>query len=124
MSEIVAILGASDKPERYSHKAMKLLEHYGHKPLLVHPNLKEIEGHKVYSSLTELSKDFPQVDTLTVYISPMLSNKIIDEIANFKTKRVIFNPGTENDALEAALAKKGVEFERACTLVLLNTDQF
>ena len=124
MSELVAILGASDKPDRYSYKAMKMLQDYGHRTLLVHPNLTEIEGQKVYSSLNDLSQEHPEVDTLTMYISPKLSNKFLDEISTFNTKRVIFNPGTENDELEKMLAKENTKFERACTLVLLKTEQY
>ena len=39
-------------------------------------------------------------------------------------RRVIFNPGTENGELEAALRAAGIESEEACTLVLLRTGQF
>jgi hypothetical protein len=41
-----------------------------------------------------------------------------------KPKRVIFNPGTENPELELMLKQKGIEAERACTLVLLSLGQY
>jgi uncharacterized protein len=124
MSERVAILGASNKEERYSYKAKKMLEEYGHETFLVHPRLKEIEGQKVYSALSALKADTAVMDTLTVYIGPALSSNMIEDIVDFRPGRIIFNPGTENPELEERLEEAGVPFERACTLILLKTDQF
>jgi len=49
MKENVAILGASDHPERFSHKAQVLLKKKGYNPILVNPNHQEIDGIKCYS---------------------------------------------------------------------------
>lgn len=119
-SEKVLILGASDKTERYSHKAMIMLQQHGHTPVLVHPRLTCINGIPVHNSLSEVE----DVDTLTVYVNEKISTDMKEEILNLGAKRVIFNPGTENDSLKEDLIKKGVEVEEACTLVLLSTGQF
>ncbi len=120
MKKRVAILGASDNPERYSYKAFKMLLEHGHEPLLVSPRLGELEGHKVYPDLSSL-KD---VDTLTMYVSDKISNGLKDKIISLKPKRVIFNPGSENEVLMKELEKEKIEVEPACTLVLLSTGQF
>jgi predicted CoA-binding protein len=92
--ENVAIIGASDKPERYAYKAMKLLIEYGHNVFLVSPSHQEINGMTVYSSITEINE---KIDTVTLYISDRLQNADVQEgILNATPKRVIFNPGTEN----------------------------
>jgi hypothetical protein len=39
-------------------------------------------------------------------------------------KRIIFNPGTENDELMALASKQGIICQEACTLVLLSTGQY
>lgn len=121
MNKNVAILGASDHPERYSHKAQLLLLKKGYKPILVNPSHKIIDGIKCYSSLNEIKED---IHTLTVYVSPEISSKIKKDILNFKCQRVIFNPGSENPSLYDSLKKNGVEVEEACTLILLNSGQF
>ena len=120
MKERVAILGASDNPERYSYKAMQMLVENGHEAILVSPRYKEIEGRSVYEDLTLLKG----IDTLTLYVNADISNKMKDQILKLKPKRVIFNPGTENPALEKALTDAGIAIEEACTLVLLRTNQF
>lgn len=116
----VAILGASDKPERYSYKAMNALIQSGHEVFLITPRLKTIDNHKCYKDLNEL-KD---IDTLTLYIGPQLSIKMKDEIIRLNPKRIIFNPGTENSKLSELLQTTKIKQEEACTLVLLSTNQF
>jgi predicted CoA-binding protein len=121
MKERVAILGASDRPDRYAHMAFRLLKQYGHETLPVSPKLTELEGEKVYASL----RDIPgKVDTLTMYVGPGISQGLAPEILALKPRRVIFNPGSENPALAASLRGAGVEVENACTLVLLRINEF
>jgi predicted CoA-binding protein len=121
MKENVAILGASDHPERFSHKAQVLLKKKGYNPILVNPNHQEIDGIKCYSKLDQI-KD--KVHTLTVYINPELSSQLKKDILNLKYDRIIFNPGSENPDLYDGLKKKGVEIVENCTLVMLNSGIF
>lgn len=118
--EKVVILGASDNPERYSYKALKMLQEYDHEVILVSPRLESIDGQQVYSSM----KNLKDIDTLTMYVNPKISTQMKDEILEISPSRVIFNPGTENPELMKDLEAKGVSVEAACTLVLLSTDQF
>lgn len=64
------------------------------------------------------------IDTVTLYVSAERSTAMEDAITHLHPDRVIFNPGAENPALREALEAKGIRTEEACTLVLLNTDQF
>lgn len=121
MAETVVILGASPKPERYSNMAMKLLESYGHKTILVSPSTKEIEGRPVLQNLSDVKTD---VQTLTLYVGPEISSKLTEQIIALKPTRVIFNPGTENSNLMQSLNSAGIQTLNACTLVLLRTNQF
>lgn len=119
--QTVAVLGASPKPERYSNKAIRLLQEHGHRVVPVHPAIAEIEGLEVMRELAAITEP---VDTLTMYVSPNISESLADQIIALNPVRVVFNPGTESPALMAALAGAGIETEEACTLVLLNTGQF
>lgn len=117
----VAVLGASTKEERYSNKAVKMLLEHGHHPIPVHP-----AGHTVHdiAGLKSLDDIKTPVDTLTMYVGPNISSKALDAILRLKPRRVIFNPGSENEELAVKLEAAGIEVVRACTLVLLRTDQF
>ncbi|MBX3020889.1 MAG: CoA-binding protein [Bdellovibrionales bacterium] len=121
MSHKVAILGASQKPERYAYKAFQMLREYGHTPIPVTPKFAQLDGVRAYSRLAEI-KD--KVDTLTMYVSPAISSQLAQEILNLKPGRVIFNPGSENPDLAQQLKIAGIPYQEACTLVLLRTNQF
>ena len=117
----VAVLGASDKPERYSYKAVQMLSEAGHLPIPVHPSLKSLDNLPVFPSLEAISEP---VDTLTIYLNPDISTSLKDAIVEFNPGRVIFNPGTENPDLQASLDEHAIPWQEACTLVLLRTGQF
>lgn len=117
----VVVLGATHKPERYSSLAIRLLREHGHVVIPVHPRLDRVEDLPTVASLDAVPGP---VDTLTLYIGPERSAVLIDAIVRLRPGRVIFNPGTENPALEARLDDVGITHERACTLVLLRTGQF
>jgi hypothetical protein len=119
--ERVVILGASDNPERYSYKAMKRLLEAGHEVVLVNRGYTEIEGQPVLADLGDVTGE---VDTLTMYVRPEVSTILIDKIIALKPKRVIFNPSTDNARLQLALDEAVIDWESACTLVLLRTGQF
>jgi predicted CoA-binding protein len=120
-SQTVVVLGASDKQNRYSYKALQLLQKHGHVAIPVHPILKEIDGIQVAQSLDQIKQT---VDTLTVYVSPAVSARLADEIVALKPGRVIFNPGAESTELSEILDANEIRFEEACTLVLIDTGQF
>jgi hypothetical protein len=117
----VVVMGASHKPERYSNQAVRLLHEHGHEVVPVHPLLDTLEGLPVAHRLGDIQGN---VDTLTLYVGPDISSAAADSILALKPARVIFNPGTENPALETRLDQAGIAHERACTLVLLRTGQF
>jgi len=119
-AETVAVLGASDNPERYSHKAVLLLKEHGHDVIPIHPALESIAGLPVVKSL----RDAPPVDTLTLYVGAAKLPAIVDDIVGLRPGRVIFNPGTESVEVQAALDAAKIPWLEACTLVMLQTGQF
>lgn len=121
MKQTVAILGASDKPDRFAYKAFQMLKQYGHNPIPVGKNLKTIDGFTVYSKLSDIPTP---VETLTMYVRAEISSQMQDEILKLKPKRVIFNPNTENHDLKKALEAAGIHTVEHCTLVLLGSGQF
>lgn len=117
----VAVLGASNKPERYSYQAVKLLAEKGHVVFPVHPAISEIDGIPVFKRLADIPVP---IHTITVYLAPERSTALADEILSARSRRVIFNPGAENPDLVQRLHQSGAETTNACTLVLLKTNQF
>ena len=114
------IIGASKNPERYSYKAAERLVHHNHEIELLglRPDVifdREIDTEK---------KNFESIDTVTLYVGPQRQPEYYDYILSLKPRRVIFNPGTENEEFYKILKDNNIEAEVACTLVLLGTGQY
>lgn len=116
----VAILGASDKPDRYSHLLLRRLLAKGHAVYPVNPALSAIDGIPVYKDLASLP---PGVEVLSVYMNAARSGPLSDAILASGIPKVVFNPGAENPALEGRLDAAGREAVEACSLVLLGMDR-
>lgn len=120
MNKKTVVIGASPKPDRYSYKAVKLLQQHGH-PV--------IACGFIPSSIGDIPietdwKKYEDVDTVTLYLNPQRQEEYYPYILSLHPKRVIFNPGTENEALVNMCKQNGIQTLEACTLVLLTTHQF
>jgi len=114
------IIGASNNPERYAYKAAERLLAYKHEIELLGVRSAEVFGKTIDTE----KKDFSSIDTVTLYVGPKNQREYYDYVLALKPKRVIFNPGTENEEFESLLTKNGILAEEACTLVLLGTGQY
>ena len=120
-SESVVVLGASPKPDRYAYRATLMLREHGHRPIPVNPAFDEILGDRCYASISDVPKP---IDTVTVYLGKQRSDPLIGEIVEARPRRIIINPGAENNELTAQAEAAGIEVDYACTLVLLQTGAF
>ena len=64
------------------------------------------------------------IDTVTLYFNPQRQQEIISTVLALKPRRIIFNPGTENETFKLAAQSQGIETLEACTLVLLSTGAY
>lgn len=120
MSKTTLVLGASENPDRYSYLAIQKLISHGHSVKAIGRRAGEVNGVKF--SIEKLP--FKNIDTVTLYLGKQNQQEYYEYIIGLKPNRVIFNPGTENPEFEELLNESNIEFEKACTLVLLSTNQF
>jgi predicted CoA-binding protein len=114
------VIGASENPERYSNQAVRLLLDYEHDVLALGVKEGSIGDVQILNKLPENLN----IDTVTLYVNPSLQELYKSLILNLKPRRVIFNPGTENQEFEEMLSNNGIEPIEACTLVMLRTGQY
>jgi uncharacterized protein len=117
----VVVLGASPKPNRYAFRAIQMLLQHGHQAVPVNPAYDEILGLKCYSRIGEAPDP---IDTVTVYLGKGRSDSLIEQITDVAPRRIILNPGAENDDLANAAHEQGIEVVEGCTLVMLTTGTF
>ena len=114
------IIGASDKPDRYAYKALHLLQSKGHKVEAIARRSMTISGVEVQKDKVQ----FEDIHTISLYLSAEFQPEYYDYILQLKPKRVIFNPGTENPELVELLKDNNIDYDIACTLVMLHTNQY
>lgn len=114
------VFGASLKPYRYSHVAVKRLVEASEKVVAFGLREGKVAGVQIETSLD----GFQEVDTITLYMNPKRQKQFYQNIIDLHPRRVIFNPGTENPEFYDLLSEAGIEVEVACTLVLLSMGQY
>src|SRR5215207_9416320 len=104
------VLGASANPQRYSYLAVNRLSKYGHDVVAIGLRPGEIFG----ISIDTEKKLFEGIDTVTLYLNAKNQQQYYDYILSLHPKRIIFNPGTENDELEQLAKANGIKVQEAC----------
>lgn len=120
MQKKTLVLGASDNPSRYSYLAINKLRQYGHPVVAVGRKETIVADVPVTKTLIPVTG----IHTVTLYMNPTHQKEFYNYILSSLPKRIIFNPGTENEELERLAAEKGIETLEACTLVMLGTGQY
>ena len=114
------VIGASLKPERYSNMAIRKLRRYGHTVVAIGLRKGIVEDVQIIKDRQQLA----DIHTVTLYLNPKRQEEYIDYILSLKPKRIIFNPGTENDKFIELAEKQGIEVVENCTLVMLGSGIF
>ncbi len=91
-----AVVGATPKKEKFGYKIWKMLPEHGYTAYGVHPVRKEIEGRKVYQSLSELPET---PDVINMIVGPQRGGAILEEGARLGIKYVFFQPGSYDEEL-------------------------
>jgi len=122
MGKKTVIVGASPNQSRYAFLAANMLREYDHNIVPIGIKQGEVAGEEILDIRKKPA--IKDVDTITLYIGPRHQPEWYEYLLSLKPKRIIFNPGTENDAFERLAESRGIEAMQACTLVLLRSLQF
>jgi len=115
------VIGASENPYRYSYKAVRMLIEYGHEVLAIGKKEGKIENIPIITGLPH-AKD---IHTVTLYIGKQHQPEYYQYLTEIvQPKRIIFNPGTENEELETIARTKSIEVLHHCTLIMLRSKEF
>ncbi|MFT6971859.1 MAG: putative CoA-binding protein [Roseivirga sp.] len=117
-----AIIGSNPRTNNYAFKAAQMLKAHGHEFVPIGISEGEVLG-KTILNIAEVPK-VSELDTLTLYINPQRQQDWYKYLVGLAPKRMIFNPGTENQQLKNLAEKEGIECVEACTLVMLSVGNF
>ena len=115
-----AVIGASTNPARYAYLAINKLVRYGYPVVGYGLKPGEVNGVEIIGD----KRIVDDIHTVTLYVGPRHIEHWLPLILALNPKRVIFNPGTEDDLTEQTLKEAGIEVVEACTLVMLSIGNY
>jgi predicted CoA-binding protein len=110
----VAVIGASADRAKYGNKALRAYERQGYRVIAINPNEAEVEGHRTYRSVLDVTEP---IDMATVYVPPAIGVLILDEIAKKGIPEVWLNPGADEPEVVARARELGLNTIVACSIV-------
>ena len=100
----IALVGASDRPDRPSNYVMKFLQDHGYRVIPVNPQItgEHIHGEYVWRELAQIGEP---IDIVDIFRRPMAAGEAVDEAIAIGAKAVWMQIGVINrEAAERAEA--------------------
>jgi predicted CoA-binding protein len=110
----VAIIGASNDRSKYGNKAVRAYLQQGFTVYPVNPKESQIEGIPAYRSISDVPL---RPDRVSVYVPPLLVQKILPDIAAKGCNELWLNPGTDSKEVLEAAERLGLNVIQACSIV-------
>lgn len=110
----IAIIGASNNPNKFGNKAVRAYVRQGYKVYPVNPHEETIEGLRVFKSITDIPVRPAMV---SVYVPPNVLLTLLPEIATKGCDELWLNPGTESEAVLVEAERLGLSVIQACSIV-------
>ncbi len=110
----VAVVGASENPAKYGHKAVKAYLQAGWAVVAIHPTAQSVAGALAYPRLTDVPRP---IDRVSLYLPPALGVTVLEDIAAVAPAEFFVNPGAESEALLALARALGLEPIQACSII-------
>ncbi len=117
-----AIIGATTNPSRYAFVAAQMLTDHGFDIVPLGIKKGQVAGKEILD--IRKSPEIGEIHTITLYLGPRHQEPYYDYLLSLNPKRIIFNPGTENDDFQRLARERGIEVDEACTLVMLRVGMY
>jgi uncharacterized protein len=110
----VAIIGASNDPNKYGNKVVRAFLCQGYRVFPVNPVADTIEGLAVFKNIGDVPV---RPDMVSVYLSPPVTLKVLPDIAAKGCDELWLNPGAESDEVLAEAVRLKLNVIQACSIL-------
>jgi uncharacterized protein len=121
MAKVVAVIGASNDPNKFGNKAVRAYRHQGFTVVPINPHETEVEGLKAYASVLDVPGP---IDMASFYVQPEVGEQIIGEVAKKGIPEVWLNPGADSDALIQRARALKLHPIVACSIVAIGQNPY
>jgi len=103
----IAMVGASDRPDRASHQVMKFLQDHGYRVIPVNPTItgEHIHGEYVWRELSQIGEP---IDIVDIFRRPLAAGEAVDEAIAIGAKAVWLQLGVINEEAAARATEAGL----------------
>jgi len=103
----IAMVGASDRPDRASHQVMKFLQDHGYRVIPVNPTItgEHIHGEYVWRELSQIGEP---IDIVDIFRRPLAAGEAVDEAIATGAKAVWLQLGVINEEAAARATEAGL----------------
>lgn len=104
----IAMIGASDRPDRPSYGVMAFLQRQGYRVIPVNPQItgEHVHGEFVFRELSQIGEPIDMVD---IFRRPMAAGEAVDEAIAAGAKAVWMQLGVINEEAAARAEAAGLE---------------
>ncbi|MBN2972683.1 CoA-binding protein [Roseomonas aeriglobus] len=104
----IAVVGASDRPDRPSYGVMQRLQDHGYRVIPVNPQItgEHVHGEFVFRELAQLGDP---IDIVDIFRRPQAAGEAVDEAIRIGAKAVWMQLGVVNDEAAARAEAAGLK---------------
>lgn len=104
----IAMIGASDRPDRPSYNVMKVLQDHGYRVFPVNPQItgEHVHGEYVWRDLSQIGEP---IDLVDIFRRPQAAGEAVDEAIRAGAKAVWMQLGVINEEAAARAEAAGLK---------------
>jgi uncharacterized protein len=112
----VAVIGASNKREKFGNKAVRAFRQQGYRVYPVHPAISQVEGIPCFERITDVPV---RPEIISVYVGPDRVLELLPDIAARGCDELWLNPGTESPAVLEQAKTHGLKAIQTCSILTI-----
>ncbi|WP_066656707.1 MULTISPECIES: CoA-binding protein [unclassified Sphingomonas] len=104
----IALVGASDRPDRPSYRVMAMLQEHGYRVIPVNPQItgEHVHGEFVFRELAQIGEP---IDIVDIFRRPLAAGEAVDEAIAVGAKAVWMQLGVINEDAAARAEAAGLQ---------------
>ncbi len=106
-----AVVGATDKKNKFGYKIYKRLKEYGYNVFAVNPSLDQIDGDNSYASLKEIKANIDAVDMI---VNKKIALEVLKDVRDKGIEYVWLQPGSRSQKIRDFASEYDIKLIPRC----------